>query len=275
MTDLILTLNAGSSSLKFALFEPGAAPVAGPKGIIDETFSAPRMITKDPSGRQTSERMFPKAMPFPELVREVINWAEDQYKATLGAVGHRVVHGGSQFTAPQIVSEKLLADLDALVDHGDSEVVIELLRNTGATIEEPASFLMKLAREKRPRDRVILVNGDQVVGTIAGLDRAGNCTMMVEAAVETIPPARLAGFSLGEGDALRRAMGSQRSNDRMERELVVRLTSYVRDPTDGYAVADDLLCWPLPRKKSQQRRRRNLPLPIIDIEHGVVQGQPA
>lgn len=33
-----------------------------------------------------------------------------------------------------------------------------------------------------------------------------------------------------------------RSNDLMERELVVRLTSYVRDPTDGYAVADDLLC---------------------------------
>ena len=34
----------------------------------------------------------------------------------------------------------------------------------------------------------------------------------------------------------------KRSNDRMERELVFRLTSYARDPTDGYAVADDLLC---------------------------------
>lgn len=34
----------------------------------------------------------------------------------------------------------------------------------------------------------------------------------------------------------------KRSNDRMERELVVRLTSHVRDPTDGHAVADDLLC---------------------------------
>ena len=34
----------------------------------------------------------------------------------------------------------------------------------------------------------------------------------------------------------------KRSNDRMERELVIRLTSYARDPTDGYAVADDLLC---------------------------------
>jgi hypothetical protein len=34
----------------------------------------------------------------------------------------------------------------------------------------------------------------------------------------------------------------KRSNDRMERELVIRLTAYARDPADGYAVADELLC---------------------------------
>ncbi len=33
-----------------------------------------------------------------------------------------------------------------------------------------------------------------------------------------------------------------RSNDRMERELVMRILAHARDPTDGYAVADDLLC---------------------------------
>lgn len=34
----------------------------------------------------------------------------------------------------------------------------------------------------------------------------------------------------------------KRSNDRMERELVVRLVGLARDPTDGHAVADDLIC---------------------------------
>lgn len=111
----ILTLNAGSSSLKFALFEADARPTPGPKGLIDETFSAPHMVTRDPSGRQTAEHYFPKVMPFPELVREVVSWAEKQSGTTLRAVGHRVVHGGSQFTTPQIVTEKLLADLDGLV----------------------------------------------------------------------------------------------------------------------------------------------------------------
>lgn len=110
----ILTLNAGSSSLKFALFEAGSKPIAGARGIIDETFSTPHMTMENRSG-QTSERSFAKAVPFPELVREVIGWAEQQYGTSLGAVGHRVVHGGPRFAAPQIVTEELLADLDALV----------------------------------------------------------------------------------------------------------------------------------------------------------------
>lgn len=34
----------------------------------------------------------------------------------------------------------------------------------------------------------------------------------------------------------------KRANDRMEREIVVKLTALVRDPGDGFAVADDLVC---------------------------------
>ncbi len=35
---------------------------------------------------------------------------------------------------------------------------------------------------------------------------------------------------------------AKRANDRMERELVLRVTALARDPVDGYAVADDLVC---------------------------------
>jgi hypothetical protein len=35
---------------------------------------------------------------------------------------------------------------------------------------------------------------------------------------------------------------AKRANDRMERELVLRIVGHARDPTDGYAVADDLIC---------------------------------
>jgi acetate kinase len=111
----ILTLNAGSSSLKFALFEAGQELVAGSRGSIDETFSAPRMVARNAAGHESAEHCFPKAMPFPDLVAEVIAWAEKQCGTALAAVGHRVVHGGSRYTAPQRVTDELLADLDALV----------------------------------------------------------------------------------------------------------------------------------------------------------------
>ena len=111
----ILTLNAGSSSLKFALFEAGETPVAGPKGVIDQTLSAPHMITKDAAGRPLMERHWPSGTAFSVLVGDVIAWAEKQSGKALSAVGHRVVHGGPKHAAPQIVTQALLAELDALI----------------------------------------------------------------------------------------------------------------------------------------------------------------
>jgi hypothetical protein len=60
-----------------------------------------------------------------------------------------------------------------------------------ANVEHPLPLLMKLAREKRTHDRVLLVNGDQVVGTLAALDKEGRCQIVVEGTKEAIPRARL------------------------------------------------------------------------------------
>ena len=116
MTGPILTLNAGSSSLKFALFKTGTgAPVAGPRGIIEDTRSAPRLRVREPDGTVIAEKHWPTPPPYSELVAAVVAWARTASGGTLGAVGHRVVHGGARHAAPQIVTEALLAELDALV----------------------------------------------------------------------------------------------------------------------------------------------------------------
>jgi acetate kinase len=111
----ILTFNAGSSSLKFALYKSGNELIAGAKGVIDETISAPHMITKDTIGSVTSDRRWAEGASFVELVKSVIAWAERECGTALSAVGHRVVHGGPQHAKPQIVSGALLAELDALI----------------------------------------------------------------------------------------------------------------------------------------------------------------
>jgi acetate kinase len=101
--------------LKFALFEAADDPIAGPRGIVEESLSSPHMVAKDSQGRVTVDRRWSQGTAFSTLLDEVIAWAEKQYGTALGAVGHRIVHGGPKYAEPQIVTEALLKQLDALV----------------------------------------------------------------------------------------------------------------------------------------------------------------
>ena len=118
MTDAILTLNAGSSSIKFSLFE-----VADPDGLtlvsrgeVEGVEAAPHFVAQDPAGKVLAERRWPNATPdFQALLEAVIGWVETHVGAeTLAAVGHRVVHGGAQYSRPERVTPELLAALDRL-----------------------------------------------------------------------------------------------------------------------------------------------------------------
>ena len=116
MTGPILTLNSGSSSLKFALFKTdGGVLSAGLKGAIEKISSAPRMTARDGDGAMITKKNWPSPPPYSELVAAVLAWAEAASGTALGAVGHRVVHGGARHASPQIVTEALLEELDALV----------------------------------------------------------------------------------------------------------------------------------------------------------------
>jgi acetate kinase len=118
VTEAILTLNAGSSSLKFAVFRLAAGTqvlLAG--GQIADIGTSPRMIAKDASGGAVAEQHWSDAADRPPeaFVGGVMNWTEAYLGGDqLAAVGHRVVHGGTQFAAPVRVTERALQALDAL-----------------------------------------------------------------------------------------------------------------------------------------------------------------
>ncbi|MEH2512668.1 acetate kinase [Nitrobacteraceae bacterium AZCC 1564] len=121
MAKAILTLNAGSSSLKFSLFEmQGADRLAlVSKGIVDGVGLTPRFEVFDTSGKRLEQRAWTDRSPdFSELLSVVIEWSEAQLGSnTLAAVGHRVVHGGPDHDRPELVTPqllKLLADLTPL-----------------------------------------------------------------------------------------------------------------------------------------------------------------
>ena len=105
MADAVLTLNAGSSSIKAALFEAG--PVQ--RLLFRASVDGARFKAADGDGAPLADEAVDGA-PMPH----VIAFAENHLGGErLAAVGHRIVHGGGR-TGPARVDDALLAELDAL-----------------------------------------------------------------------------------------------------------------------------------------------------------------
>ncbi len=118
MADAVLTLNSGSSSIKFSLFELGNGDwlKLAAKGEIEGIGSAPHFFASSAQGAVLAERRWPDPeQNFQSLLETVIDWTETHLGAdNLIAVGHRVVHGGPDHDRPERVTPDLLAALDRL-----------------------------------------------------------------------------------------------------------------------------------------------------------------
>jgi acetate kinase len=116
MTGSILTLNAGSSSLKFALYD-GDPLTATARGEIENLGEAPHLLARDASGAVLAEQHWPVGLadPFATALEALMVFADAHLGGDgLSAVGHRVVHGGADHVAPERVTPALLDALEAL-----------------------------------------------------------------------------------------------------------------------------------------------------------------
>jgi acetate kinase len=111
----ILALNAGSSSLKFALFDIGASLALTAKGEVESLDGTPHFLAHDATGARLAESR-DGASGFAASLEVLLKFVEDHLgEARLWAVGHRVVHGGVAHVAPERVTPALLRALDGLV----------------------------------------------------------------------------------------------------------------------------------------------------------------
>jgi len=116
MSDAVLALNAGSSSIKFALY--GARPgkldlISG--GEIENIGEAPRFVVRS-SGKTVTQRELGRGAGHAACLKAILDWIGDHSKGlTLTAAGHRVVHGGTDFSAPVLVTADVLQRLEKLV----------------------------------------------------------------------------------------------------------------------------------------------------------------
>jgi acetate kinase len=128
MAKKILTINGGSSSIKFALFESGDPPARVLMGEM-EGIGTPGAVfhVKGPESFEKISR--PVVAPDHKVaVGLLMDWIEGSLgKDALAAVGHRVVHGGAAFSAPQLITHEMIAELGQLKPFDPEHLPEEIL----------------------------------------------------------------------------------------------------------------------------------------------------
>jgi acetate kinase len=122
----LLTINGGSSSIKFALYDVDQRLRPDLSGKVDRIgLSGTRLIVNDAAGKAPSRQNIDTS-DHSSAVRFLLDWLEAQGNfARVKAVGHRVVHGMTHF-APELVTPELLDELYALMPYDPNHLPGEI-----------------------------------------------------------------------------------------------------------------------------------------------------
>ena len=127
--NFILTINAGSSSLKFALFRASEPPSRVLTGKFERIgLAAGKLSVTDLTANKRDESPF-SAADHISCVPVLIDLLKNKHGAAgILAVGHRIVHGGARYQAPQKVDAAMLEELRRLrafdPDHLPAELAL-------------------------------------------------------------------------------------------------------------------------------------------------------
>ncbi len=119
MSDVILVLNAGSSSVKFSVFQGDAR--SGLRGIVcsGESESIGQRVhftAKDHAGASLADEFLANGTTAEGALAAILRWLEGRFEDhRLVAAGHRVVHGGPLYTAPVRIDSSVTDELRRLI----------------------------------------------------------------------------------------------------------------------------------------------------------------
>lgn len=120
MDDHVITLNAGSSSIKFALFSNGGEwPKMLAIGQIEALGLTPEFEVRRAEDKEKTKRTLNGAdapKNHADGIRIILGWLESAFPGVrVRAVGHRVVHGANKYSHPTIVDDAVLAELESFI----------------------------------------------------------------------------------------------------------------------------------------------------------------
>jgi acetate kinase len=141
----ILTINGGSSSIKFALYKAGETPARLLQGEIDRIGLKDTTLTFRHQKKDQQDTLKAEASDHTSAANFLMNWLEKQKEYTsVKAVGHRVVHGMSH-TSPELITPELMDELHRIApydpDHLPDEIeLIETIRQHHPKLTQIACF---------------------------------------------------------------------------------------------------------------------------------------
>lgn len=142
----ILSINGGSSSIKFALFEVGVSLQRVLAGAIEQigqpqaTLQVKGLVLADNFSRPMTARDHTAAASV------LVDWLEERLGPNvLAAVGHRVVQGGPKYCEPQLITDEMIEEVRHLIpfdpDHLPEEILLtEAVRHRFPALPQVACF---------------------------------------------------------------------------------------------------------------------------------------
>jgi acetate kinase len=119
VTDAILVINAGSSSLKFSLFPAERRPSRQDlvcEGEFEGIRHRAQFTAKDGAGARVADEQLKEGATHEDALVELLHWLDRRFpQHELMAAGHRVVHGGAVYQTPVLIDAKVVAELTKLV----------------------------------------------------------------------------------------------------------------------------------------------------------------
>jgi acetate kinase len=119
MTDAILVINAGSSSIKFSAFEAHEGELLpSVRGQIEGLYTKPRFVAKNAAGAVVAENSWGEgsALGHAGGVEHIGAFMHEQLASSrLVGVGHRVVHGGLDYTQPVRLDASVVSSLEKYI----------------------------------------------------------------------------------------------------------------------------------------------------------------
>lgn len=148
MTEQVLVLNSGSSSIKYTLFEVGPSLVESASGLVERIGESDSLSTHHVHVGDRSQTHHDRARiadhraGFSALI-EILETAGTLTHLTV--IGHRVVHGGARFVAPTLIDDDVVAGIRANIPlaplHNPANLTgIEAARRLRPDVDQVAVF---------------------------------------------------------------------------------------------------------------------------------------